>query len=229
MKKLLHTEYSIAKKLHRYLFEDTAEVTAGPKKIKFTIHTDLASARSKFFTFACSPAWRNDKKPIDLTETDPRDFSDYLQQLYQGKIVHGDDTQEHFIKLVRLYRLADKLGDLRSTNEVIDNIIKYSDEEEELPDPKCINLVMGLSPEKSPLRRLVVDYYVQEIAEEDFDSDKHGLSLDFLAAVTKEFIKHRASGDSPTPASEHSTCHYHQHDDSYPKCEDCETDDGDDG
>lgn len=85
------------------LYLSQAEVAVGKQKIKFSVYVEVASKRSKWFSAAFSPAWKDFKGPIDLTDTDPEEFNDYLQILNGQRLKSLDETDNlHFIRLARL-------------------------------------------------------------------------------------------------------------------------------
>lgn len=211
----------------RYVFQDTVEVIVGKENTKFYVHPEVISVRYKFFKSALSQAWRNDKKPIDLSDTHPQTFSNYLKLLYQNDTSPAKNVENTFSKFTRLYWLADKLGDLQSTNATIDAIIKFSDQKKCVPSaPASVNLILRCTPDNSPLRQLLVDYFVNELKHEYVGEGHKRIDRGFLVRINKELIKNRAK--RAIMASERTACYYHQHDDSCPRCEDEDDEDDDD-
>ena len=146
----------------------------------------------------------------------------------QDDLSEEERQQENFVCLARLYVLADVLGDLKSANTVIDQVIRYSDDTVRVPGARCATFVMKATPESSPLQRLMIDYYTQEAGEQAFERDSNGeqMSSEFLAAVAREYrrLVTAASGEDTvegtfkTSINKRHKCYYHQHDASCPKC-----------
>lgn len=117
----------------------------GKDKTKFYVHIDVVSARSKFFKSAFSQAWGIDKKTIDLSDSHPRTFSNYRKVLYQGEMPLETKNYDTYLRLIRIYSLADKLADLKSVNLVIDAIIARSDRTKTCPAYSlCTNAITRL-------------------------------------------------------------------------------------
>lgn len=128
-----------------------------------------------------------------------------------------------------VYILADKLGDLHSANLIIDEIVHVSNKAQDLPGPPAsVSHALSATPENSPLRRLLVDYYVHEIDDSDFGALFHKISPETLFAIAKELKRlkrkryskaHCRPGDIyEKKVSEMPKCYYHQHDESCPRC-----------
>jgi hypothetical protein len=69
----------------------------------------------------------------------------------------------HFKVLIKLYILADKLEDLESVNVILDSIIRFSDESNEIPNDHLKKDVYNLTPPSSPLRTLLRDLMIYEM------------------------------------------------------------------
>ena len=66
------------------------------------------------------------------------------------------------LRLVQTYILADKLGDILTTNMIIARIMGLSDIKVELPGPDATRIVSTRTTPETPLRKLFIDYYVHE-------------------------------------------------------------------
>lgn len=107
----------------------------GPKEQCFMVHKNIICRRSRFFEAACAKKWTKPDKKIRLPEDEPDAFAVYLECVYnQPQIVENEDQQDDEVTsaewavLFRTYILADKYGDLPSANNMIDRIMKRSDE-----------------------------------------------------------------------------------------------------
>lgn len=92
------------------------------------MHKDIISRRSPFFKAACAERWApgGPRKDIELPEDKSSVFASYLQCVYQDVVIPGNANHD-FCELVELYAMADKLGDLKSANLVVDKIMDSSD------------------------------------------------------------------------------------------------------
>jgi hypothetical protein len=123
--------------------------------------------------------------------------------------------------LARLYLLADKLNDIITTNLVMDEIIRLSDELLRVPCSKFVTLAYTSTVVRSPLRKVCRDFYVHEA--EDWvleESDEGKFPFEFLKDVLLEF--RRMSNQNTLDAErrkifcvDREKCYYHQHDDEH--------------
>ena len=225
------TRLSLTIRLHvdRFLFEETAEVVVGKDKVKYIIYTDVLCKRSNFFKSAYSKRWSFADKPIQLPDQDPEIFSHYLSCVYGGELRSENEEKSQLMHLAQLYILADALGDLKSANMAIDEFIRYSDEKEGLPGIQTTTLVMEATLDNSPLRQLIVDYYVHEASAKWFNGDVHGIEppKELFQAVAKEYVrlKYQAGREDKVTdvfdkrKTDSPRCQYHQHDVLCPQCE----------
>ena len=205
------------------------EVLVGEDSERFVVHTELFCQRSEYFRSLCSTNRKEEQKPIGLS-TYPSTFNDYLKCVYHGCFYAEDKLkrQDVFLRLGQIHMLATRLRDLEAANTAVDEIIRYSNREEVLPLSKTIKLVMKLTEDDSPLRRLIVDFYVHEADPEAFQDDCEEMPNVFLVAVGKEFRKKVCEnqqaivGDIFELVGDGQKCRYHLHDASCPQCEDSE-------
>ena len=193
----------------RFDSTENIEVVVGQNRELFTIHKDRYVRRSSFFAAACSRGWNSSGKwkPIDLTDDDPVIFLSYLQCVQIAEVVSPafihriipveSSVQKTFQKLIHLHILADKLGDLKTANLIIDNIIHFRNDVELLPGLECIWIVFGGDsvPDSSPLQLLLVDLNLHEADEECLKGTLDDLPHAFLAKMVARFLmlrKHAA-------------------------------------
>ena len=191
-------------------------MAVGLHEVKFIVHPDVITQRSKFFKSACSPAWGDNTEPVKLPDTTPQIFSNYLRVLYRSS-VPPPGGNGLYNDLARIYILADELGDLQSANMVMDELIKSCEKDSKCPGPSCVNLIIKSTPDNSPLRRLIVDYYTHEFNEAVKLDDR--FSTIFLIAVVNECMRLRLQRQPCIFAMRRPKCYYHQHDESFPECE----------
>ena len=151
-----------------------------------------------------------------------------MQCVYYGTVTLPElphYTGTYFFKgLCTLYLLADKLNDSTTANLVMDEIIRLSEEFQEIPNYPDVNKVYESTVAGSPLRRLCRDYYMCEVSPSELEDIHKGVfCFQFLQDVILEFHG-LAFGDGPddqrTYAScvDREKCYYHQHDDEHPRC-----------
>lgn len=143
------------------------KVVVGADKMTFHVPKNLLCARSTFFNAACSEKWSEGPTTlIGLPDDDPALFSIYLQLLYTDRLVtEGDDAVEaggtQWITLMKAYVLADKLGDTKAANAVLDDILKQLKRCKIGTGPSGIAMQYAYDHTvnvTSPLRKMLVDY-----------------------------------------------------------------------
>lgn len=164
---------------------------------------------------------------MKLTDDDPDTLDAYLQCVYHNTAANVDAVDDiRSLSLVRVYVLADKLGDVETANMTIDAIIWNSDMLTLIPCPCTVAYAFANSPESSPLRRMLVDYYVHEASLAAVSDGLSRMSHGFLCTLVLESrtVKERSSIDGLVGEvfcrniSNMPRCHYHQHDELYPHC-----------
>ena len=220
--------------LSRLDFVETLHVVvgSGDHRTSFVVHKDIISRRSPFFKAASSARWATDKhKTIELPDDEPTVFSICLQAMYQNTVaaakVEDPPVHQHtFSPLAEAYILADKLGDLTTCNLIVDEIIRYGDEHNTLPNESTVKIVWEKSIENSPLRRLLIDCFVHDAgttAMADIDEYPHG----FVCSMLKEYKRLKEEPEAEVKAvrevyfrhiDKMEKCHYHQHNEHHPKC-----------
>ena len=227
---------------HSFCFTEEVEVLVGPEKKRFTPHKEILCARSTFFKAACSERW-NDSKPIELPEDDPDTFDIYLYCVYKDTVDVGDlltarpgegeyDPGVRMLsrfgcRLVATYLLADKLGDVVTANLVVDRIIRLRIEENMLPGIQAALIVAQATHTASPLRRLLIDFYVH-VASRDATKllcGREEVPRTFICEIMDE-MKRLVLGDMKKPIEQvldpHfqsiNKCRYHQHDEKHKIC-----------
>ncbi|KAK5724471.1 hypothetical protein LTR15_004516 [Elasticomyces elasticus] len=214
-------------KRRRVDFSETLCVLVGEDKKAFTVHKDIITTRSPYFSAAASARWNSaSHKDITLAHDKPAIFSEYLQCLYLS-IVETDGKLE--TDIFDLYLLADKLGDLVSANVVMDCIINWYAVDDVIPTVKAIGHVFDNTAPESKLRRSMVDYWVHESNSDAFveavtEAAKLGYT-EVMEALLLEFGKVVAERCASKivdafgqGVGDRAKCHYHQHDEACPPC-----------
>ena len=230
---------------HRLSFTEYVEVLVGPEKKSFSVHKGIICAQSPFFKAACSERWNritsNGAKlePIKLPEDNPEYFDIYLHSIYHDHVDVGDTKdslpgEELWSEEVRLdqrlvetYILADKLGDVVTTNALIDELINESDKARRIPANSTVVSVVGNVHNNSLLYRLFLDYFIYEIDEIQLRKtiDDGLVPATFLLEALAEYRRlcdqqpnYKISEILPFTFTGQQGCRYHQHDEQNPGC-----------
>lgn len=205
-------------------FDDTVTIVVGREKRRFVAPKNVLCRSSPFFRAALSGNWSETKQGGCLTM--PDDDSDtctaYLQWSVSGEVVvHEDEADSsnlvtHFEKLLDLYVFADKVGDGKLQNAVIDRLHQISEQLENLPGERMIKSCMSRLPEDCMLLEWLVDQYAYEFESTLFDADGVAECPRFFARVLSVMAAHR---DLPAgPTDRETRCYYHVHNKDNPKC-----------
>lgn len=219
----------------------------GPSEKSFVVHTDVITRQSLYFRAACSDRWlKEGSKALKLPDDDADIFEIYLHWLYSSEVHVGDtemtleDEEEYGnevrfdMRCVRLFVLADKLGDVTAANAVSDRIVDNCEETRNLFSKRAVRVAFEQLPQNSPLRRFCIDYYVHECHTTDIQplTDDEATPKAALAAMLLEKTRldsdNRGERMQDVFQNQYTTCHkkeYHQHDDAHPpeKCNVCQT------
>ncbi|KAK5724473.1 hypothetical protein LTR15_004518 [Elasticomyces elasticus] len=204
-------------------FSESVRVLVGPSKKEFHVHVGALTRRSTFFKAAVAQRWTSEgqAKAVELPEDEPDVFSYYLQCLYFDTVCHDEMVNT---SLLDQYILADKLGDLFSANTIINKIIRNSSETRSIPSATSVNYAYEKTTPNSPLRRLLVDFYVYRGHGDDICAAAEVVHAEFATALIREFVRIRPGRNNPDAfsifqnAKHRPRCHYHQHDESCPPC-----------
>jgi hypothetical protein len=83
------------------------------------VHESILTSRSEYFKCDLGSMWRNDPtKPVTLSDDDPDVFALYVNLVYTGRLATRGTNE--WLKLVRLYVLAEKLQDVHAKNDTFD-------------------------------------------------------------------------------------------------------------
>ncbi|TKA79424.1 hypothetical protein B0A55_03515 [Friedmanniomyces simplex] len=214
-------------RLSNLSFTRTIEVLVGETRTKFSVHHSIISARSPFFDAALKK-WKTAGVPITLSDDEPDLFDAYLESLYAGKITpHWNEVEDDFVetrRLIKLYILADKLGDLTSANPVIDRLMHYL--YQWVPDLEDVLEEWHSTPPNSPLRLLLVDAFAMNTRSQNLARQlrKKECPEDFDVAINE-----RLAGLEKVTAfrgteyeylfAKGAKCACHQHDEMHAHCE----------
>lgn len=207
----------------KYTFSDDIEVLVGGQKERFVVHRDILCARSPFFNSACSERWRKSGQSIKLPEDDPDVFNTYLLYAYRQPSASED---VEYIRYINTYILADKLGDLAAANDIMDDMIHHGEKTNTNPVGESSKIVFERTPDSSPLRRLMVDLYVNETTNDGLFEEVGTAPRALLEGMIKEIWRQRNSKPQEpimrtlsVSTKRRAPCYYHQHNESHPESE----------
>ena len=121
---------------------------------KFTLRCGSFLPRSEFLRKARRKMWNESLKcwseePIMMADDRPSTFEEYARHVYFGTIFDSPEyedsldykriVQSHFSRMIRLYLLAEKRCDLKTSNLMLDEIYLYSQSGSYLPGRDVIN------------------------------------------------------------------------------------------
>lgn len=218
----------------------------GEDKKQFVVHRDIICKRSTFFKAASSQRWSNG--PVELPDDLPQVFETFLYCVYKDQVpteapdppyeevVVADQqpTQAHR-HLVRVYVLADKLGDITTANLVMEDMQKRFKNfyHPRLSHTSVLSLVLATTAEDSPMQNLFIDFFVFDAEWRWVDAlrDDDAISKNFICKILQERL--RLSGDenkkagrikcgcSPGPRQTSIyECRYRLHDEEHSSCGD---------
>lgn len=202
----------------------------GREEEAFHIHAGLL-ARSIYFSKAIANRKYNLEFQLEGYEKCRKaaaTFTMYVHFLYYGtvpcKVVREselrseDDSHREEVSLVRLYIMAQRVGDISAMDAAMTNIISVCSEdggggelEERLPRLWTVQKAYSDTPPASPLRRLMVDMCIRHTSPASLDGDS--LPDVFKVDVAKAALGELRKLDENYPyfEAEIKCCDYHQH------------------
>ena len=144
---------------------DVAPITVvvGPSESRFFVHSTVLEKSSEFFRAALKPQWIEGQHDVKLPEDDPCAFKIYAKWLYTGNM--GNMGKLDYPSLVRMYVLAEKLIDPTFQDLFINAIVARSRKGDKdgmvwVPGPACSSFAYQHTMPESPVRRLMVSFYL---------------------------------------------------------------------
>jgi hypothetical protein len=210
-------------------------VIVGEEKKRCIIHT-FAVKTSGYFKTALNGNWRESKdREFTLPEFKPEIFEIYAQWLYTGRVLlSGTASSEDLnykatlslTRLVKLYILGLFLLDTTFQNAVTDKLLETVEETSAIPGVSASAKTWPKLPDASPLRRMLVRFWAQNMSvNEVVEADKH-LPRDMVVCIMKDLVEiredHEAVKKKIWNPSYKYRCDYHIHDETAPKGPQCD-------
>lgn len=173
-------------------------VGADTKTRSFHVHESLLTSRSDLFKSLTTERWID---VLENSDNDPDIFGLYVTLIYTGKFAtKGEDEWK---KLWQLYILSDNLVDAQAQKETLNAMqslmwefvrkrpIFFSNSFPE-ESPICgssINEIYAGTKKGDPIRRLVVEFYVDEGRYSWLSGEREKLPNDFLYGVVAQMMR----------------------------------------
>jgi hypothetical protein len=181
------------------------KVGEGEAQRTFGVHETLIINRSLFFKKAISGSWREaEDREVALPDDEPEVFALYIHYLYTGTLAAKPDPIPpqyrgglEYLRLTKLYVLAEKLQDITQLkNSIIKNILDISkaireDRGHHCPGQPCISVVYNGTPEGSPARRLLVDFWTYRAQGDWIAKSNSPLPEDFVHDLCANALNNR--------------------------------------
>ncbi|KAF2018358.1 hypothetical protein BU24DRAFT_461304 [Aaosphaeria arxii CBS 175.79] len=179
-------------------------------KESFSAHRSILCAHSEYFQRALGASWTESTDGVvNLPQDSPKIFRLWLSFSYFGKIAsrkRGPDEiteitipeiQTEYQSLCNLFCLSDKLINDTAKNATIEALFELSevriDGKWYIPPYYNVDFVYKNTPEQSPLRRLLVDFWSTFDLEKALLDDER-LPKRFLADLAVALSKARGKG-----------------------------------
>jgi len=145
-------------------FGKIAEITVGPKAVRFLIHQELLSQHSLFFDAALNGAFAEGlSQAINLADERVEAFEFFVAWLYTQRIENVSmmkDNKPTYFNLLELYELADRLSVEGLRNMVVDKLAQLADDTNSVLTPSDTHLLYERIRDTAPIRTLVLDLFV---------------------------------------------------------------------
>lgn len=197
-------------------------VFVGDSTTPIPVHRELIAASSGLFAIVLNGNFRERDGTVRLTDQSPIDFAYYIQWLYSD---HFDKEPKavSWRQMLRLNVLGSFLQDRCFRNATVDALIENTRSSRSFPGILAAPAFEQL-PESSPLRKLLVDFWVYQSSLSwftdslviDYDSDTNVAPVEFWIEVTKGLLA-RSSLDSQRPWDT-DRCRYHEHPEGEQRC-----------
>ena len=164
---------------------DTILITVGTEKAKHLVHSRLLCEESGFFRAAISSGFKEGtEQVIDLPEEKAEHVDNFINWLYRERLpeisaeaLEDPDYQNRYPRdeadrLFYQYIFADKYDIPRLKKVVMLDLVKLASVCR-APSAKLIPDYYKATGIKSPLRRLLCDWYTLHVGQKFFQDDRH--------------------------------------------------------
>ena len=162
------------------------------------------------------------KQSILLPEVAIEDFDACLGWLYRGELITKQPVKRFGRKdsqLVRIWIMADELGDLQLRNAVIDKFIERFKTDWHYPDYPEIELIWEKTAPGSTLRKLVLHSYMSLPCPNYMKEHHAKFHPDFMAELTATLLEKTCDGGRKLRHPwEIGACAFHEHNERSPRC-----------
>ncbi|KAK3703248.1 hypothetical protein LTR37_014588 [Vermiconidia calcicola] len=217
------------KKKRRITYGDTVAVYVGAEKRLFTLHESVVLEHSKFFRAALTKGFKEGQsRLIHLPEIETPAFEAYIQWMYSHEIVinecesveEASKTRKQYSELIELYVVGDRLENTNLRNEVMTALVQLQEQSDPNPGCKNVSRVYKETPESSPLRRFVLDSWLDADPDEAIPYMKYmrlKFPTEFIFDMALELFQGKTR-PAVRPV-DRPKCFYHEHNDETPACE----------
>jgi hypothetical protein len=174
------------------------------------VHQDILTTRSEFFKRATNGKW-GDARTIPLPEDKPEIFLLYIIILYKGLIATRGPGE--WMNLCHVYILAEKMQDVCTKNIVVEAMLCFlrastvkemggfgtsdknffTGETHFQMSAESIEELYAHTPDGSPVRRLVANYYADIARDGWLAAGKDVFPVEFLYDVVVQALQRRSS------------------------------------
>ena len=148
------------------MYDTIVRITVGSEKALFHVHKGLICNASAYFKAAFEGEFKEaSEQLLDLPEERPQMFKRFLLWLYSGSIIESPKEtcdKIHWKDLFGLYIFGDARSIPALQNAVIDALIDKCEQTDAIPTHYFV-YIYDNTVDKSPLRRLVVDWIIYGI------------------------------------------------------------------
>lgn len=164
---------------------------------QFQVYKDMLCARSKFFNSKCSKTKeKGTNETIRLTQVDSSIFGNYITWVYSNDIdvERYPSTEEKYHEehqsLMDLYRLGDILDDSSLRKRILWLFVTREEHHKTLSPIRFYSVAFFFPQLRgSPLRKLLIDMYIQRADKRMFAEDIPRMSEDFKRELMMELMQ----------------------------------------
>jgi hypothetical protein len=228
-----HSIPDFARQVTIIINEDNPELTAS-----FTVAECMLTETSDHFKGACGGDWQGStSRTLRLLDVDVEAFNSYVCWANRKVLAidfdfswAGEQPPYAMAKLVTLYLLADRLANSKLRNAVIGAIIEVSDyhgasydtEPIQIFPPHMTGLIWSALAKGRALRRLLINYYIDNVTAEALGPHCNECHPDFIKSLAMASLEGGPfEGEASNALAACDEFKYHEHIDT--QQDDCES------